>query len=172
MTPNLSDDERQLLATLPQAIGTCIAFAGRSGLLGSALEIFASGQALMAGLKDYPDNALIRSLVPDPAADDKPAELAQLRATRDWAMARLKARGVSTPEQMTALTLADARDAAQLLDSRIDPVQAVQYRQWVLALADKVALAATEGGFLGLGGSRLSAPEQALLAQVREALGA
>lgn len=34
-----------LLATLPQAIGSCVATAAGSGLLGTGKELFASGQA-------------------------------------------------------------------------------------------------------------------------------
>ena len=170
MAPNLSEDELMLLATLPQAIGSCVATAAGSGLLGTGKELFASGQAVMAGLKDYPGNALIQALVPDPSAEDKQAELAQARATRDWAMARLKAKGIHTPAQMAALTLEDARAVARLLDSRVDPAQAAQYRAWALSVAEKVAQAATEGGFLGFGGTRLSEAEQALIAQLREAL--
>ena len=170
MIPTLSEDELMLLATLPQAIGSCVATAAGSGLLGTGKELFASGQAVMAGLKDYPGNALIQALVPDPSAEDKQAELAQARATRDWAMARLKAKGIHTPAQMAALTLEDARAVARLLDSRVDPAQAAQYRAWALSVAEKVAQAATEGGFLGFGGTRLSEAEQALIAQLREAL--
>ncbi|HQD17046.1 MAG TPA: hypothetical protein PLY54_16500 [Ottowia sp.] len=172
MIPTLSEDEQMLLATLPQAIGSCVATAAGSGLLGTGKELFASGQAVMAGLRDYPDNALIQALVPDPSAEDKQAELAQARATRDWAMARLKAKGIHTPAQMASLTLEDARAVARLLDSRVDPVQAAQYRAWALSVAEKVAQAATEGGFLGFGGTRLSEAEQTLIAQLREALGA
>ena len=172
MAPNLSEDEMMLLATLPQAIGSCVATAAGSGLPGTGKELFARGQAVMAGLKDYPGNALIQALVPDPSAEDKSAELAQARATRDWAMARLRSKGIHTPAQMAALTLEDARAVARLLDSRVDPVQAAQYRAWALSVAEKVAQAATEGGFLGFGGTRLSEAEQTLIAQLREALGA
>ena len=170
MAPNLSEDEMMLLATLPQAIGSCVATAAGSGLLGTGKELFASGQAVMAGLKDYPGNELIQAMVPDPSAEDKSAELAQARATRDWAMARLRSKGIHTPAQMAALTLEDARAVARLLDSRVDPAQAAQYRAWALSVAEKVAQAATEGGFLGFGGTRLSEAEQALIAQLREAL--
>lgn len=172
MIPTLSEDEQMLLATLPQAIGSCVGTAAGSGLLGTGKELFASGQAVMAGLKDYPGNALIQALVPDPSAEDKSAELAQARATRDWAMARLRSKGIHTPAQMAALTLEDARAVARLLDSRVDPAQAAQYRAWALSVAEKVAQAATEGGFLGFGGTRLSEAEQTLIAQLREALGA
>lgn len=172
MALNLTEDELQLLATLPQSIGSAVAFAGRSGLFGTGKEMFASGQALLAGVKDYPDNALIQAVVPDPSAADKDAELEQARRTRDWAMARLKAKGIDSAAKMTAQTLADAREAAQLLNSRVDPATAEQYRAWVMRVAEKVAMASTEGGFLGFGGTRLSEDEKTVIAQIQAALGA
>ena len=170
MPLNLTNDELQLLAALPQSIGSAVAFAGRSGLFGTGKEMFASGQALMAGVKDYPGNELIQAIVPDPKAADKSAELEQARKTRDWAMARMKAKGITSAEKLTAQTLEDAREAAQLLDSKVDATQAAQYREWALSVAEKVAMASTEGGFLGFGGTRLSDPEKALIEQIKTAL--
>ena len=170
MAQNLSDDELQLLAALPQSIGSAVAFAGRSGLFGTGKEMFASGQALMAGVKDYPDNALIQAIVPDPKAIDKSAELEQARKTRDWAMSRMKEKQIDSAEKLTAQTLKDAREAAQLLDTKVDATEAAQYREWALSVAEKVAMASTEGGFLGFGGTRLSDEEKTLIEQIRTAL--
>ena len=57
-----------------------------------------------------------------------------------------------------------------MLDSKVDPAQAAQYRQWALGVAEKVAMASTEGGFLGFGGTRLSDAEKALIEQLKTAL--
>ena len=54
MPLNLTEDELQLLAALPQSIGSAVAFAGRSGLFGTGKEMFASGQALMAEPRTTP----------------------------------------------------------------------------------------------------------------------
>ncbi len=172
MALDLTEDEKQLLAALPQSIGSAVAFAGRSGLFGTGKEMFASGQALMSGLKDYPGNELIQAIVPDPSAADKRAELDQARQTRDWAMARMKAKGITSAEKLTAQTLDDAREAAQLLSSKVDTNTASQYRAWAMGVAEKVAMASTEGGFLGFGGTRLSDDEKAIIAQIKTALGA
>ena len=172
MSLNFSEDELQLLATLPQSIGSAVAFAGRSGLFGTGKEMLASGEALMAGLRDYPHNALIQAIVPEPAAADTQAELAQARKTREWAMARLRAKGITSAEKMTAQTLEDAREVARLLNDKLDPGTAAEYRAWVLDVAEKVAMASTEGGFMGFGGTRLSDAEKALVAAIRSALGA
>ncbi len=167
----LSQDEKMLLTSLPTAIGGAIALAGRSGLFGTGKEMIAASQALLAGVRDYPDNALIRGIVPDPAGD-RGAELGEMRDTRAWSMARMKSRGVDSAEKMTASVLEDCRAAAQVL-ARLDAKEAGEYRAWVMQIADRVAQAASEGGFLGIGGgARLSDAETRLIEDVRSALGA
>ena len=80
--------------------------------------------------------------------------------------------GIHSAAQLTAQTLADARSVAALLDRKVEPLQAAQYRAWALSVAEKVAMAASEGGVLGFGGARLSATERQLIDELRAALGA
>jgi hypothetical protein len=167
----MNDDELQLLASLPHTIGSGVAFSGSSGLFGTGKELVASTQGLLAGVKDYPGNALIQAIVPDAKAADRGAELEQARKTRDWMSARMKSKGIRSAEQFTALALEDCRAAAALLASKCTPQEAAEYKAWVGAVAEKVANAATEGGFLGFGGERLSEGEKAFIAQMRSALG-
>ena len=167
---DLTEDELQLLSSLPQTIGSAVAAAGRSGLFGTGKEMFATVQGVLAGAKDFPGNPLIRAIVPDPAASDRGAELDRARKTRDWMVARMKAKNVDSPEKLTALAVEDSRAAAALLDAKAEPQEASQYRQWVTSVAEGVANAATEGGFLGFGGERLSAGEKDVMAQIQSAL--
>lgn len=170
METTLTQDEKMLLTHLPSAIGGAMAVAGRSGLFGTGKEMFATSQALLAGAKDYPDNALIRDIVPD-VAGDRSAEMEDMRATRDWSMARMKGRQVDSAEKMIAAVVEDCREAAGVL-SRLDANEAAEYKAWAMQIADKVAQASTEGGFLGIGGTRLSDSESRLLEEIRGALNA
>jgi hypothetical protein len=102
---------------------------------------------------------------------DRQAAIEKMTKTRDWVSARFKANGVNSAAALTQQVLADTRTAASLLNSKASPKEAQEYRDWTMAIAEKVANAATEGGFLGFGGERLSAPEKALLEQIRAALG-
>lgn len=165
-----TEDDLNLLASVPQLIGSAIAAAAGSGLFGTGKELFANVNAVLDGLKSYPGNALIRQLLPD-AAGDRGAAVEKMKKTRDWTMARLKAKGVDNAEKLRTLVLDDTRAAAALLASKASPGEAAEYKQWALSVAEKVATAATEGGFLGFGGERVSAAEKALIADIREALG-
>ena len=171
MTIELSEDERQLLASLPQTIGAAMAFAGKSGFFGTSKELFAGGKAVLEGGRQYAGNALIKSLVPDVEAADRDAELARMTATRDWARARMKAQGIDSPGKLRELAVEDARAAAALLATRVSPEVAGEYRAWTMQVAEKVADAASEGGFLGFGGERLSDSERRLLDDLKTALG-
>ena len=171
MTIELTEDERQLLASLPQTIGAAMAFAGKSGFFGTGKELFASGKAMIEGGRQYADNELIRSLVPDVKAADREAEVARMTVTRDWARARMKAKGIDSPEKLRELAVEDARAASALLGAKVEAGVAGEYRAWTMQVAESVAQAASEGGFLGFGGERLSEGESRLLDDLKTALG-
>ncbi len=165
-----TEDELNLLACVPQMIGTAIASASSSGLFGTGKELFASASSLVEGVKSYPNNSLIRQIVPDPTGDRAKA-MERARKSRDWVTARMKAKGVNSAEGLRALMLEDTRAASTLLAAKASPAEASEYRQWALSLAEKVANASSEGGFLGFGGERVTAAEKALIDQVKSALG-
>jgi hypothetical protein len=55
--------------------------------------------------------------------------------------------------------------------SKASAAEAEEYRQWAMSVAEKVANAATEGGFLGFGGERVTAAEKSLIDDIRKSLG-
>lgn len=165
-----TEDDRNLLASVPQLIGSAIASASGSGLFGTGKELFANANAVLEGLKSYPDNALIKQLLPDPSGDRARA-VEKMTKTRDWAMARLKARGVDNAEKLRAQVIEDTKAAAALLAIKSSAAEAAEYKQWAMSIAEKVANASTEGGFFGFGGERVTAAEKALINDIRRALG-
>ena len=165
-----TDDELNLLACVPQLIGMSIASASNSGFIGTGKELFASASSLLEGARSYPDNSLIRQIVPDPAGDrSKAIDLA--RKSRDWTAVRMKAKGVNSAERLRALMIEDTKAASALLAAKASPAEASEYKQWALSVAEKVATASSEGGFLGFGGERVTTAERALIDQVKSALG-
>lgn len=73
------------------------------------------------------------------------------------------------PAQRAAL-LAGLKDTMALLEAKAGG-DATAVKQWVYGVAEKVAGAAKEGGFLGIGAKALSAEEQTALAELKVALG-
>jgi hypothetical protein len=69
-----------------------------------------------------------------------------------------------------AEVLVSCRAAALVLDARANPFDALNYREWVESIADRVCGAATSGGVLGIGKVTRSPAEQKFLQDLAEAL--
>jgi hypothetical protein len=70
-----------------------------------------------------------------------------------------------------ARCVAACSDARALLARKAPPEIAAELCAWLYQLADDVARAATEGGFLGIGGEQVNDKERAILAELAAALG-
>jgi hypothetical protein len=163
-----TQSEQELLATTPILIGSTMAFAESSGL-GTVKELFASANTYISGLKNYPNNEIIQGILPD--LDDREQAREQAKAVREHAVARLKEKGIDSTEKIRALLLDDSRSVASLLSEKASAEEADQYREWAMAVAENVAKAAHEGGFLGFGGTQVSEGERALFRELADALG-
>lgn len=78
---------------------------------------------------------------------------------------------LKTPEALRNTGLARIREAVALLEAKASPDELEAYRKFTLTVAQAVAEADKSGGFLGIGGERVSESESAALDQIAEALG-
>ncbi|HYZ26703.1 MAG TPA: hypothetical protein VE597_07330 [Geminicoccaceae bacterium] len=85
---------------------------------------------------------------------------------RDGLQARLKG---SKPEEASTNAVEGLRQVAALLDAKA-PADAAAFKTWLQSIAQHVAEASKEGGFLGFGGVQVSDAEKATLAQITTAL--
>jgi len=164
-----TESEQQLLAATPILIGSAMVFAGSSGL-GTVKELFASAKSYMAGLKDYPNNEIIQGVLPN--MENREEAKVKAKALREETVARLKDKGIDSPEKIRALLLDDSREIADLLAKKASTEEAAEYKAWAMSVAENVAKAAKEGGFLGFGGEQVSAGEKTLFAELASTLGA
>lgn len=65
----------------------------------------------------------------------------------------------------------ELRGVTAILDAKATPEEAAAFREWLLQAAQASADAAKEGGFLGIGATRVSEGEKTMLAKLREILG-
>jgi hypothetical protein len=79
---------------------------------------------------------------------------------------------VRSPEQLAERADQALRDAIELLERKATPEEVEDYRRFVMAVADTVAHAHKEGGFLGIGGKEVSESEQAVLDELAQTVGA
>ncbi len=75
-------------------------------------------------------------------------------------------------EQLRTKGVERLRDAVALLEGKATPEEVAGYRSFVVSLAQRVAEAHKEGGFLGVGGKEVGEAEQTALDEIKAAVGA
>lgn len=159
-----SDEEWFVVASLPAMIGAAMAGAGKSGIIGTAKEAMASMKSVVAGASDYPGNPIIAGILEKAESFTEAREKAG--AYRDKALGQMKERNITSPEDFNTYMLSSCEQAVAMVTERCTAEEADQYRQWSRSIAEKVANAASEGGFLGFGGEQVSEGEKKLLAKI------
>lgn len=166
---SFNEDEWFLLSATPAFIGAVMSATESSGVIGTVKELSASMKAAVGALKDYPDSELIQSLQQKAENWDEAKE--KMSDYRERSQERMADANIKTREALQSQVLKDISECVALVDERCSAADARSYKQWSLKLANDVAAASKEGGFLGFGGTRVSDSEKLLLSQIEEALG-
>ncbi len=163
-----TEEERFLLTETPFTIGLAMVFAGGSGL-GTVKEVYSTSKSFLEGAKDFPQNKIIIGVLPN-MTDTKEAR-AQVKAFQHKFMEKIKEAGINSTEKIHKLAVDHSKDITKLLDEKATPQEASEYKEWAMSIAENVANAAKEGGFLGFGGERVSPGEKALYDDIAKAFG-
>jgi hypothetical protein len=151
-------EEWEQIQRAPFMAGLAVVAASPSGPFGVIKELFAVGKMLGEVKTQGTSNDLIKALVADIEA-----------GARDLsAPAELKGK---TPEQVKSYAIESVRQVAALIDKKTKPDETQGFKQWLVSVAQKVAEAAKEGGFLGIGGTRVSEEEAATIKELSTTLG-
>ena len=155
-----TSEEWQLLLDVPPAVGTAVMYAGRSGV-GSVKEAMAMASGILGARNGYEGIELIESLVEARIKNGEKSTIETLSSPY---------RGLS-PEQILEDAVDKCRGAADLLTAKATEGEASEFIDWTMTIAENVANAAKEGGFLGIGGERVSEEEAKAITKVRRAFG-
>ena len=157
---SFTSDEWQTLLESVMATGLAVTAAEPSGLLGLLQESFASGKMLAKARTDAGANPLVKAVVDDLATS----------SGRSASGSRLQqALAGKKPGEMKAVCIEILGKADQILGAKA-PGDAAAFENWLRQIGQSVAEAATEGGFLGIGGVAVSEAEKATLAEISGAL--
>ena len=148
-------EEWELLMRAPFMAAMAIVAVSPSGPIGLIKEMFAVGRGLVEGGGEGETNALINALVSEVKAGHRPAAATE---------------SLLSTEEAKALALKACHEVAALLARKAPAAEAEGFKRWLLTTAQRTAEASKEGGFLGIGGVRVSEAEQAALAEVASAL--
>jgi hypothetical protein len=150
--------EWEALRNAPHIAAVAVAAAGASGL-GTFKESFAAMEGVMQAQKS--DNAFLRELS---SREEAMAGQQFLRSQMSLGM-----KPQELMDKLSGLANETLGTAVRALHAK-SPADAKAYSDWVGGIAQKVAEAATEGGFFGFGGERVSAAETAMIDKLKAAM--
>ena len=157
---NFTPEEWKTVMASPMLASMAVTLADPSGIWGMIQEGMANARALLDTKSDPGANDLIRAVGAEFATSEG----------RGLAQEKLKsAMTGKTPEELKAQVLEQLAHASRILEAKA-PADAAAFKGWLQEVAEKVSEAASEGGFLGFGGVKVSDAEKASIAEVARAL--
>lgn len=169
MQEQFTVDQWATIRSAPEWIGAAVASAGKSGIIGTLKE----DAAIRVSMKDegekFPDNPIIRPILHELGLRSPEVEISINE--QHWKLRqRYKSEQVGNVNVLPDFALEILREAVQLITDSADSRDVIEYKRWVLSIGQAVAEVAKEGGFLGLGGKRVSQAESDFLERVRAEL--
>jgi hypothetical protein len=151
-----SPDEWKNLLKTPMLVSYAVAGSAPSKQEDFVKEMAAVAEGVVEGEHRASKDSLLGTVIADIVAN---AEDEQRGPTEKLSVDQVKARALDT-----------CRAVATALETKATPEEAYEYKRWVLVVAQKVAAAAKEGGFLGFGGEQINASEVATINEIGEAI--
>ena len=153
---DFTPEQWQQLVNAPRMASIYIALASPSGPLGVIKEALALPRLVLAAVNSAGGDPLVDAVAADFKEQVEKRQMATPGLSRDY-------------ETLKVQCLDACRDVATLLADWPAP-EAESFKRWVYQAALNSAEAAREGGFLGIGGVRVSEAETAALKDIAQAL--
>jgi hypothetical protein len=146
-------EEWKTICAAPVMAGMLVSTSDLSGPIGLAKESIAIGKALMEPASSA-SNELIKAISESIKARGGMPEMPDLS---------------SHSSAIAKALIAGCRDAAEVV-LRKSPMEAGEYKGWLVSVATRTANASKEGGFLGIGGTLVSESETSAVSELASAL--
>ena len=154
-----SQAEWMTVMTGPGNAGAAVVAASPSGVTGLIAEMGAIVRGVREEVAKEPRTPLLEAIAADLVAGP-PEGLKQDDPGR-----------ITNAAEATQRALQHVRQALWLVDSKASPEDAQSYRAMLGTVAKRVAEAAKEGGFLGMGGEQVSDKEREILSELDRLMG-
>jgi hypothetical protein len=152
---DFTDEEWDRLGRGPLVAGMAISIADPGGPIETLKETTAALRTVVEAAQSGGHGELVHALAADVAAKAQ---------NRQNPLAGFSAKGAGAREAI----LDELRAVYALLVEKATPEEVEQYREWLKTASQQAALAAKEGGFLGIGAQLVSEREQQMLDTLAE----
>jgi hypothetical protein len=157
---DFTDEEWARLGRAPIVAGLAISFADPGGPIEAIKESSAALKTVLEAAQGKDDRF-------GPFVHEVASDVAAKAQRRENPLAGFKPEGRRAREDI----LDELRAVHTLLQKKATPEELSNFREWLRVAAQRAALAAREGGFLGIGSKRVSDREQEMLETVGEIFG-
>ncbi len=147
-------EEWKTISAAPVMAGLLVSVSDMSGPVGLAKEAMAVSKAVTESAAST-SNELIKAVAEGIRTMGGKPEMPKLPGDR---------------EGVRNMLIGGCRQAAAVVAQK-SPVEAEEYKRWLVSLAQKTSQASKEGGFLGIGGTVVSEAESSAVAELSSALG-
>ncbi len=154
---SFTTEEWNTLIRAPMMVSYAVAGAAPSSGIGFVKEMKAVADAIFDAGEQAPAGSLVEAVVNQIKANATD----QHEGPRETIAA----------QDVGGRALEVCRQVNQVLQSKANTDDVDSYKRWLLSVAQKVAEATKEGGFLNFGGVRVSESETAALGEIATALG-
>lgn len=169
LVTDFSPDDLAILNSTPTAVAMGAAYANRDGAWSLAKEMQAGLTAAQEAAFAFPDNDLIQFLaaaMQESELSDYSPETTDGDDDDDENIVEERSPSLSGD---TAIEL--AAQSMDIMNRTATLEETVQFKHWLYAIAEQVALATKSGGFLGFGGTQVGEGERSFLQQLSDAIG-
>ena len=146
-----TSEEVNTLVRAPLIIGMMVVGASLSGPFGVVKELLAALKATEDASKQASESSVLKKLF---SAQSMKAHHEQMAQEKPGAMDKTMQRQ-------------KIRQAISILSAKGDASEVEAYKAMLISAAENTASAAKEGGFLGIGGKRISEAEHAVIKEIR-----
>jgi hypothetical protein len=167
-----SDDEWSVLVQSPLQAVVALTLSDKTDPV-SFLKELQAGVQILSSEQQRQDisNDLVKSLIASLNDLDAKQSLqgADLALKKEFELVGYL-RNLTNADEGRQKAIAHFEKVASILASKVTGVQAAEFRAWLLSIAQRVAEAVKEGGFMGIGGEKVSDSERSILKKLEQTL--
>jgi hypothetical protein len=162
-----NEDEQLMLSSLPTLVGSVMSLVEGSGLA-TVKELISSATSVMSGSRDFAANEIISGVLPNMSNRDE--AMTKARDLKAKLQAQLKTHEIDSKEELRQYVIDTCKKVNEVLAEKSNPAEADEYKKWTLNIAENVSKSASEGGFIGFGGTQIREGEKKFFEDLAAAL--
>jgi len=157
-----TQEEQEKMMAAPMLVSMYIMGSSLSGPIGLVKEMMAGVETAMEVAKGgAPDSVLVHLFS---------EENMKLQQAKMQAETTSSTQGAQNMDEAKTKMLDDIKQAVAILSAKGSPDEVTTYKKLMVDVADKVANAAKEGGFMGVGGTLVNDAEKTAITDIKTAV--